>query len=86
MLRGLGHDFQRDLPIRNNLHKIARLLVRRLQRRYQFQPWTVRSVYRNFRGLVKRGRVSIGFGCFFQSLDRCARRIVGPTADKDDAA
>jgi hypothetical protein len=72
VLWGLGQDFQRDLPTRNNLHKIARLLVRRLQRRYQFQPWTVRSIYRDFRGLVKRGCIGIGFGCFFQSLDRCA--------------
>ena len=51
-------------------------------RRNQFKPWTARSVDRDFRGLVKRGRIGIGFGCFFQSLDRCACRIVGPTADK----
>jgi hypothetical protein len=47
---------------------------------------STRRIYSDFRGLVKRGGIGIGFGCFFQSLDRCACRIVGPTANKDDGA
>ena len=47
---------------------------------------STRRIDSDFRGLVKRGGKGIGFSRLFQSLDRCAGRIVGPIADKDHAA
>ena len=58
----------------------------RLQRRYQFQSWTARSVYSYFRGLVKRGGIGIGLRRLLQDLDGCSCATVGPIADKDDGA
>ena len=81
------HDLERNLPACESLYEIARHVGRcRLHRRYQFKPWTARRVDRDFRGLLKRGGIGIGFGCFFQGLDGFACSIGGPIADKDHAA
>jgi hypothetical protein len=47
---------------------------------------STRRIYSDFRGLVKRGGIGIGFCCLLQSLERCAGRIVSPAADKNYAA
>ena len=67
---GLRNDLKRDLPACKSLDEIALLLGcgTRLQRRYQFKPWTARRGDSDFRGLVKRGGIGIGFGRFFQGL------------------
>ena len=80
----LRHDFERDLPACKSLRHVVRCT--RLRRPYQFKPWTARRVDSDFRGLVKRGGIGIGFGRFFQGLDGRSGCIVGPVADEDRAA
>jgi hypothetical protein len=80
----LRHDFERDLPSCKSLRRVARCA--RLHRRYRFERWIARGVDSDFRGLVKRGGIGIGFGRFFLGLDGRAGCIVGPVADKDRAA
>ena len=81
---GLRHDFERGLPACKSLRQVGRCT--RLRRRYQFKPWTARRVNSDFRGLVKRGGIGIGFGGRCQRLDRGPAAFVAPKAEQDGGA